>query len=379
MAQGPKKRKPAKRKDRNKPTAGAGRGKPKVSKRAKRVAHGFVAASGAPSSSVKDNEDQQYAIDRSATAGGVRLNRWLAEQGVDSRRKCDQKVLDGEVSVNGAIIMEPGYRVQEDDDIMVNGARIHRARRLYYLFYKPRGVLCTNDPRETRTRLCDLVDPMVPSRVYPIGRLDEDSEGLILLTNDGDFSQLIAHPSHGVKKTYVCMISSSMSGDDLDRLRAGAWIEGSKVIPDNARIIRRTPSSTMLEITISEGRNREVRRLLARFGLGVKRLKRVRIGSLGITGVKRGMLRPLSRAERDALVKMALTSGDEGATTPPRTFRPQQRQFGSRSDRKARSKVSREEAASTRRGSRRGRPSKPSKSPNSPKPSRPNKSVKRGQ
>lgn len=378
MAQKSNKRKPGKRKDRNKPTAGAGRGKPKVSKRAKRVAHGFVAASDAPSNAVNEIEEQEFQIDRSATAGGVRLNRWLAEQGVDSRRKCDQKVLDGEVSVNGVVIMEPGYRVQGEDEVALNGARIHRARRLYYLFYKPRGVLCTNDPRETRTRLCDLVDPMVPSRVYPIGRLDEDSEGLILLTNDGDFSQLIAHPSHGVKKTYVCMISSSMSGDDLDRLRAGAWIEGSKVIPDNARIIRRTPSSTMLEITISEGRNREVRRLLARFGLGVKRLKRVRIGSLGITGIKRGMLRPLSRVERDALVKMALTAGDEGSTTPPRTFRPQQRQTGSRQDRKARTKISREEAASTRRGGRRGRPPKSPNSSRPAKPSRPNKSVKRG-
>jgi ribosomal protein S4 len=155
---------------RPKPTAGAGRGKPKVSSRAKRVAHGFVAASGAPSGAVNEQEENPYAIDRSATANGVRLNRWLAEQGVDSRRKCDQKVLDGEVSVNGTVIMEPGYRVQHEDEVSVNGARIHRARRLYYLFYKPRGVLCTNDPRETRTRLCDLVDPMVPSRVYPIGQ-----------------------------------------------------------------------------------------------------------------------------------------------------------------------------------------------------------------
>jgi 23S rRNA pseudouridine2605 synthase len=359
MARKPPQRGPArgkrsapKRKVRNKPTAGRGRGKPKVSKRAKRVAHGFVAASAAPADAVGED----VAIDRSATVNGVRLNRWLAEQGVDSRRKCDQKVLDGEVTVNGSVVMEPGYRVQEDDEVSVNGARIHRARRLYYLFYKPRGVICTNDPRETRTRLCDLVDPMVPSRVYPIGRLDEDSEGLILLTNDGDFSQLIAHPSHGVKKTYVCQISSSMSGQDLERLRAGAWVEGSKVIPDNARIIRRTPSSTMLEITISEGRNREVRRLLARFSLGVKRLKRVRIGSLGVTGVRRGMLRPLSRAERDSLVKMALAAGEDSATQPPRTFRPQQRKAGSRSDRKARAKEQREEPAATRRCSRRPQP-----------------------
>jgi len=353
VAMKPAKGRPAKRTARKKPAAGTGRGKPKVSPHAKRVAHGFIAASRAPAVAVNAVDESAVSIDRSASANGVRLNRWLAEQGVDSRRKCDEKVLHGEVAVNGTIIMEPGYRVQYEDEVAVNGARIHRSRRLYYLFYKPRGVLCTNDPRETRTRLCDLVDPMVPSRVYPVGRLDEDSEGLILLTNDGDFSQLIAHPSHGVKKTYVCMISSSMTGDDLERLREGAWIESSKVIPDNARIMRRTPSSTMLEITISEGRNREVRRLLARFGLGVKRLKRVRIGSLGIAGIKRGMLRPLSRPERDSLVKMALSNNSEEGSPPPRVHRPQLRKTGSRTDRKDRSRVMREEAAATRRGGRR--------------------------
>lgn len=288
------------------PAAGVGRGKPRVSKRAKRVAHGFVAASKAPDSPVGSGIDE-------APKDGVRLNRWLAEQGVDSRRKCDEKIFDGEVMVNGRVVDTPGYRVQPGDEVSVNGARIRMTRRLYYLFYKPRGVLCTNDPRETRTRLCDLVDPMVPSRVYPVGRLDEESEGLILLTNDGDFSNLVAHPSFGVEKTYICQINSAMSGEDLQKLRAGAWIDGSRVIPKNARILRRLPKSTMLEISIREGRNREIRRLLARFGLGVKRLKRVRIGTLGIRGVKRGMLRPLSREERDSLVSQARRVGGEDA------------------------------------------------------------------
>ena len=328
-----------------KPAPGSGRGKPKVSRRARRVAHGFVAASEAPESSSGKEESESRPS---------RLNRWLAEQGVDSRRKCDQMVLDGEVSVNGRIVMEPGYRVQEEDEVHVNGQRIHRTRRLYYLFYKPRGVLCTNDPRETRTRLCDLVDPMVPSRVYPIGRLDEDSEGLILLTNDGDFSQRVAHPRHGVRKAYVCTISSSMSAADLERVRGGAWIEGAKVVPNQARILRRTPSSTLLEISISEGRNREVRRLLARFGLGVKRLKRVRIGNLGIAGVKRGMLRPLSRQERDELMALADAQGPEEDCAPPKRHRPQQRKPGSRTDRKARAKAERDSQRDARRSSRRG-------------------------
>jgi len=277
---------------------GQGRGKPKVSTRAKRIAHGFVAASAAPENPVG------HGIQESS-AQGVRLNRWLAEQGVDSRRKCDTIIFNGEVMVNGRVVDSPGYRVQPGDEVSVNGKKIRTTRRLYYLFYKPKGVLCTNDPRETRARLCDLVDPMVPSRVYPIGRLDEESEGLILLTNDGDFSNLVAHPKFGIEKTYVCQLDKSLSGEDLQRLRGGAWIDGVKVIPQKVRILRRSAQRSLMEISICEGRNREIRRLLARFGLGVKRLKRVRIGSLGIKGIKRGMLRPLSREERDSLVEQA--------------------------------------------------------------------------
>ena len=291
-----------KAKSKNKtPGFGQGRGKPKVSKRARRIAHGFVAASAAPDRPVGDGIQE-------VSAQGVRLNRWLAEQGVDSRRKCDTIIFNGEVTVNGRVVDSPGYRVQPGDEVSVNGCKIRTSRRLYYLFYKSKGVLCTNDPRETRTRLCDLVDPMVPSRVYPIGRLDEESEGLILLTNDGDFSNLVAHPRFGIEKTYVCQLDKTLTGEDLQRLRGGAWIDGVKVVPQKVRVLRKSAQRSLMEISICEGRNREIRRLLARFGLGVKRLKRVRIGSLGIKGLKRGMLRPLSREERDALVEQARRS-----------------------------------------------------------------------
>lgn len=158
MARRPARKGPGRKGKNKRPAPGSGRGKPKISKRAKRVAHGFVAASDAPQTAVRGGIED-------APESGVRLNRWLAEQGVDSRRKCDEKIFDGEVTVNGRVVDTPGYRVQEGDDVAVNGQRIRISRRLYYLFYKPRGVLCTNDPRETRTRLCDLVDPMVPSRV----------------------------------------------------------------------------------------------------------------------------------------------------------------------------------------------------------------------
>lgn len=241
----------------------------------------------------------------------MRLNKWLAEQGVDSRRKCDEKIFGGEVSVNGTIVSEPGYRVMEGDDVRVDDVKISVERRLYYLFYKPKGVLCTNDPRETDTRVCDLVDSMVPSRVHTVGRLDRESEGLLLLTNDGDFSQLITHPSYGIRKTYVCYINHAVTYADIEKAREGAYIDGVKVVPESLRLMRSSKRGATIEVTISEGRNREVRRVLARFDMRVKRLKRVRIGKLGIAKLKRGAIRPLTKKERDELVAMARnTSAD---------------------------------------------------------------------
>lgn len=282
------------------PSGHPGRGVPQVSRAERRNAFGLVAGTDSPEASVVERED------------GVRLNRWLAERGVGSRRACDALVLDAGVEVNGEIMMEPGYRVMSDDVIKVNGSQIKDVRRLYYLFYKPKGVLCTAEKRETRPRVGDLVDHLVPSRVYPVGRLDEESEGLLLLTNDGDFAHMMMHPSFGVPKTYVAIIPAQLKASDVAGLRAGAWVDGVKIVPENLKVIRKTRGSTMVEVVIREGRNREVRRLFARHGLGVKRLKRVRIGSLGVKGVRRGGLRPLTRAERDELVGIAMHTPDRG-------------------------------------------------------------------
>ena len=283
---------PRKRRTNRRKPGHHGRGAPKVSSAERRNAHGLVASTDSPESGVVDQR-------------GVRLNRWLAERGVDSRRKCDALVQEGSVEVNGEIRLDPGYRVQPGDEIRVDGQPVREVRRLYYLFYKPRGVLCTADKRETRPRVGDLVDHLVPSRVYPVGRLDEDSEGLLMLTNDGDFAHMMMHPSFGVPKTYVVFTPLIVRQQDLDALRGGAWIDGQKVVPERVRIVRRTKAGTSLEIVLREGRNREVRRLLARHGFGVKRLKRVRIGDLGVKGVRRGGLRPLTRTERDRLVAVA--------------------------------------------------------------------------
>ncbi len=291
---------PRKKRSKRVPSGHHGRGKPKVTPAEQRNAHGLLAGTDSPEGGVEE------------ARLGVRLNRWLAERGVDSRRKCDALIQEGGIEVNGEIRMDPGYRVQPGDEIRVAGRLIKEVRRLYYLFYKPRGVLCTADKRETRPRVGDLVDHLVPGRIYPVGRLDEDSEGLLLLTNDGDFAHMMMHPSFGVPKTYVVQVSQPVNADDLARLREGAWIDGTKVVPDRVKPVRRTKGSTQVEVVIREGRNREVRRLFARHGFGVKKLKRVRIGAIGVKGVRRGGLRPLTRSERDELVEIARADSGRG-------------------------------------------------------------------
>jgi len=303
---GARRRKPQRRKPERKTEPRGKRGAAPT--RVKRGATALVNASRAPREGIGSEGSALGRVTKTVASGlGIRLNRWLAEQGVDSRRHCDAMVLEGSVTVNGATVDEPGYRVQPGDDVRVNGSRVKEVRRLYYAFNKPRGVLCTNDKREKRPRVCDLVDPLTPSRVYPIGRLDEDSEGLLLLTNDGDFAQLVAHPRYGVPKTYYCIVGEPVSMELLARVRKGAFLDGARVAPQNVRVVKRTATGATLEVTIREGRNREVRRMLARHGLGVKRLKRVMVGTLGLRGLKRGELRPLTREERDALVAEART------------------------------------------------------------------------
>ncbi len=292
--------KPSKARKPGKASKTVKRAKPGSATGTYRGAAAFVEASRAP----REGIGRESAV-VAASEQGMRINRWLAEQGVDSRRKCDELVKESAVTINGELVKDLAVRVQPGDDVRVNGARVKEVRRLYYAFNKPRGVLCTNDVRERRPRVCDMVDPLTPSRVYPIGRLDEDSEGLLLLTNDGDFAQLLAHPRYGVTQTYYCQVGESVSHELLLKLRKGAFLDGTRVAPINVRVVKKTPGSSTLEVTIHEGRNREVRRMLARHGLGVKRLKRVRIGELGLHGLKRGELRPITREERDALVAEA--------------------------------------------------------------------------
>jgi len=255
------------------------------------------------------------AAKKPSAAPGTRLNRWLAERGVASRRRADELIQGGAVEVNGETVLALGRRIVEGDRVRVEGRPVRDVPRLYYLFHKPKGVLCTEDPRETRPRVVDLVAGHVAGRVHAVGRLDEASEGLLLLTNDGEFANRVAHPRYGVPKTYVVRLSGSLAPEHLQKLRRGVHLADGKAVPMRIKVMRRTRQTTTLEVVLSEGRNRELRRMFARVGYGVRDLKRVRIGSLGLKGLPRGRVRPITLAEREALLKLS----DE--TRKPRTSR----------------------------------------------------------
>jgi len=237
--------------------------------------------------------------------GLMRLNRFLASAGLCSRRTADQWIQEGRVEVNGERVTELGVRVDpQGDDVRYMGARVRLERSTYVLFNKPRGVLCTNASNEPRRRVLDFLSS-VRGRLYTVGRLDADSEGLILVTNDGAFAQSMAHPSHGVPKTYAVLVRGRVGPDEIKKARGGVWLAEGRTGGADIRVERTSRDRTYLKVTIREGRNREIRRVFARLGFPVISLKRVRIGNLSLHGLGSGKYRFLSRDEIADLLNVA--------------------------------------------------------------------------
>jgi 23S rRNA pseudouridine2605 synthase len=250
-----------------------------------------------------------------------RLNKYLAHAGVGSRRHCDDMILHGRVSVDGSVVRELGTRIDpENQQVSVDGQPLHAERLVYWLVNKPRGYLCTNHDPAGRPRVIDLV-PHVGERVYTVGRLDEDSEGLLLLTNDGDLAFRLMHPRFGVYKTYLVQVAGKPSRQDVEKLLEGVWLSDGHVKAKRVKRLKTQGESTWLEIVLSEGKNREIRRMLARLEHKVMRLKRIAIGPIKLDRLSKGRSRKLKPDEVERLrgaTQRKKPKPDSSPVEPPR-------------------------------------------------------------
>jgi 23S rRNA pseudouridine2605 synthase len=229
-----------------------------------------------------------------------RLNKFLAHAGVGSRRQCDELIRAGRVSVDGRAVRELGTRVEPGQKVCVDGQPLRAEKLVYWLVHKPRGYLCTNYDPAGRPRAIDLV-PKVAQRVYTVGRLDEDSEGLLLLTNDGDLANRLMHPRFGVEKTYLVQVAGDPSPDDLRQLLKGVWLSDGRVKARKIKRLKRQGQSTWLRIVLNEGKNREIRRMLARLGHKVLRLRRIALGPIELGSLAAAKSRRLTPLELEEL------------------------------------------------------------------------------
>jgi 23S rRNA pseudouridine2605 synthase len=229
-----------------------------------------------------------------------RLHKILAHAGVGSRRHCEELIVAGRVSVDGHKVRELGFKVEPGQRICVDDHPIKEEKLVYWLVNKPRGYLCTNYDPAGRPRAIDLV-PQVSQRVYTVGRLDEDSEGLLLLTNDGDLANRLMHPRFGVEKTYLVQVAGRPSREDQQQLLKGVWLSDGHVRARYVQRLKHQGESTWLKIILCEGKNREIRRMLARLGHKVLRLRRTALGPVQLDRLVPGKSRRLKPAELTAL------------------------------------------------------------------------------
>jgi 23S rRNA pseudouridine2605 synthase len=234
-----------------------------------------------------------------------RLNKFLAHAGVGSRRHCDGLIAAGRVKIDGVRVRDLGTRVDpEAQKVTVDDQPVRAERPVYWAVHKPPGYLCTNFDPAGRPLALDLI-PHVDQRVYTVGRLDEGSEGLLLLTNDGDLAQALTHPRYGVEKTYLVLVAGKPSREDLQKLLDGVWLSDGKVQAKNVRRLKPQGDSTWLRVVLAEGKNREIRRMLAKLGHKVMRLRRVAVGPVQLDRLPKGKSRKLSLPEVEALRKAA--------------------------------------------------------------------------
>ncbi len=230
-----------------------------------------------------------------------RLQKLLSRAGVGSRRACEQLILDGRISVNGEpVISLPVLVDPKEDRILLDGkaVKISPEAKIYVMLNKPKGVVCTASDEQGRTTVLDLLpEGAIRERIFPVGRLEKDSQGLLLLTNDGELTKKLTHPSYGVERVYQTEVVGRVDGTVAENLLKGVWLAEGKAKVSRVKIIKKGSTRSLLEITLRESKNRQVRRMLAKLGLPVRKLARIRMGSLVLKGIGIGRARRLTPRE----------------------------------------------------------------------------------
>ena len=241
----------------------------------------------------------------------MRLQKFLAHSGVASRRASEEMILQGRVKVNGEKVTELGTKVYPGDEVFVDGKKIESEEKKFYIMLnKPVGYVTTVSDEKNRPTVMDLLGD-VNARVYPVGRLDFNTEGLLLLSNDGDFTYKVTHPKHYLEKTYHVWVTGKAKTNALRLLETGVYIDGRKTAPAKADVLEASKGSAILSITIHEGRNRQVRKMCKEVGFKVLGLKRVSEGGLSLGNLPMGKWRHLTKAEVDLIEKNASTGGEK--------------------------------------------------------------------
>ena len=223
---------------------------------------------------------------------GTRLNKYIASSGLCSRRKADELVESGAVMVNGKKVLELGFSVQPKDKVFVNGKLIHPVKHIYYRFYKPAGYITTAEDEKGRKTIYDLL-PEELHNLKPVGRLDRESTGLLILTNDGDLINELTHPSVKVPKLYRVSINGKISQNDIDTMYKGIELEPGKKAYAQVDVLEINNNQTVLEVLLYQGMNRQIRRMFEYLGFEVLTLKRIQHATLTLEGLKRGEFKPI--------------------------------------------------------------------------------------
>ena len=237
-----------------------------------------------------------------------RLQKVIAQAGIASRRKAEQLIIDGRVTVNGKVVTELGTKVSKKDVIEVDGAKIEKENKVYYLFNKPGKTLCTTYDDRKRATVLDYFEN-IGERIFPVGRLDYDTTGILLLTNDGEFANALMHPSKHIPKEYEVAINGYLSEDEIKQLKKGIKLDDGMTLPAYVNVIsyNEHKDKTIFTIVIYEGRNREIKRMMEYFQHRVTRLERKKYAFLDCGNLKRGQYRQLKKFEIDELLELANT------------------------------------------------------------------------